>query len=837
MQENISKLFERLTNRAKQALIASQKLAESANHSSIGTEHLLYGLMKQERSYAAETVLKNAISADELRGLILEELPTKNTPSLQPEPSEELRSVLESAAVTAAKFRYQFIGTEHLLYALLKKETAAKKLLERKDLQPSQILKQIEGMMENFSRLPEMIQDELQEQDSPDTVQQPGKMPANTALDYFAQDLTAAAVAKKLDPVIGREREIGRVVQILNRRNKSNPLLIGEPGVGKTAIVEGLAQSIASESVPEFLIGKRILNLDLASVVAGSMFRGEFENRLKQIIEEAKEAGNIILFIDELHTLIGAGATTGSLDAANILKPALARADIAIIGATTPVDYKKYIENDPALERRFQTVLIEEPTPEATLEMLKGLKKYYEDHHGVMIDENALKSACELSERYLPERRFPDKAIDVLDETAARLRALRKPSESTKVLRSYERDIAQMEESKVRAVLNQDFALALKMKLAQDELRKKVQLLKSRQLKRDLPSKRPQMTVQEIIKTVALNARLPENHVSSSSDQVVARLESGLKRAILGQDEILSQVAATIRRGRAGLGRPNRPIGSFLFMGPTGVGKTETAKALANHLFQSEHSLIRVDMSEFMERHNIARLIGAPAGYVGYEEGGRLTESVRRRPYSVILFDEIEKAHPDITNILLQILDDGRLTDASGRVVSFKNTVIIMTSNIGSGEFSRLGFGFSEHDHKTSAQAAHAEVSQRAIEALKNRFSPELLNRIDAIMVFRSLSDQALKRIIENHIAEIRPRLKNKQVELQVSRELIDHLHKLSRDQQQGARQVRKLIQDYIENPLSEHLLRKNLGSATIKIHLEGDAAPKARVVIDRPRP
>src|SRR3989338_4164536 len=635
---HFSFILERLSSRAKNALITSQRLSEDLHQDHIGTEHLLYGIVEERASFASEILLKNKVSNETIKQEIIRINMGSITDKWQPKPSNNLREAIEKAAVTAHKYQYQFIGTEHFLYAITDMENdEAKSILLGLRVSASELRKNLVTIFENVARFPDLMNaDETAEATIPE------KSSKTPALDYFSTDLSKKAMRGKIDPVIGRKAEIERLISILNRRTKNNPVLIGEPGVGKTAIVEGLALSLAQGEVPDTLIDKKILTLDMALVVAGSMFRGEFEQRLKQVIDEVRDNPNIILFIDELHTIVGAGATTGSLDAANILKPALARGEIRVMGETTLTEYKKYIEHDAALERRFQPILIEEPSLEESLEILIGLRENYEKHHGVIITDEAIKAAVELSSRYMTDRFLPDKALDLIDETAAATKTLNTKTKNLRFIKKLENELRKLEEEKTKAVMLQDFTTALHLKSQEDKL-KKQKFEYQKTLSKKIGGV-AQITDEDIARTVSNITKIPLTKLIKSESKKLILLEKIMQAKIVGQDEAIKVIASAIRRARAGITSPKRPIASFLFLGPTGVGKTETAKVLAEEVFENKDALIRVDMSEFMERHNVSRLIGAPAGYVGYEEGGRLTEEIRKKPYAVILFDEIEKA-------------------------------------------------------------------------------------------------------------------------------------------------------------------------------------------------
>jgi ATP-dependent Clp protease ATP-binding subunit ClpC len=832
---NFTYILERLSSRAKNALIMAQLVSEELKHDHIGTEHLLYGVVSEKSSFAAEILTKTKLAPE----VIKQELTLVNSNNTvavwKPVLSENLKSVIEKSAIVASQYGYQFIGTEHFLFGLLNvQQNKAKVILSKLGIDIAELEQNLINVFENISKFPEMP--EMPGSNQAPFEGQPGpglKMPEQkkgNLLEYYTTDLTKKAAQGIIDPVVGRRHEIERMVSILNRRTKNNPLLIGEAGVGKTAIVEGLALAISKREVPDSLLDKKILSLDLALIVAGSMFRGEFENRLKQIIEEVKNDKNIILFIDELHTMVGAGATSGSLDAANILKPALARGELRAIGATTLTEYKQHIEKDAALERRFQPIIVDEPSREETVEILQGLRPNYEKHHNVIISDEAIKSAVELSSRYIADRFLPDKAVDLIDETAAFLRSINSNSKLLRATKKIENDLAALEEEKTKAVLGQDFTTALHLRTQEEKLLKqKDQLAKSLAAEEKTPTHT--ISSEDIAHTVSMMTKIPLQKLAKTEIGKLANLEKILKAKIVGQDEAVEEIAKAVRRSRAGLSDPRRPLGSFIFLGPTGVGKTETAKVLAKEIFEDEDALIRVDMSEFMERHNVSRLIGAPAGYVGYGEGGRLTEAVRRKPYAVVLFDEIEKANPDVFNIFLQILEDGQLTDAEGKKVSFRNTVVIMTSNLGMRELTQQAakIGFADKVEETKNQKAHLEkeyehIKEEVLENLKKEFRPEFLNRIDKIIVFKPLGFEELKKITQLQLSLLQTRLMEQNILLKVSASVIKYISEKSFDPAQGARFVRKNIQTLLEDPLAEKLIAgKNLAGAKISADVKNE--------------
>ncbi len=823
--DNFSFILERLSSRAKNALIAAQMASEELQHDHIGTEHLLYGIVAEKSSFAAEILIKAKIVPEIVKAELILVNKNRETTTWKPVLSENLKQAIERAAIVASQYGYQFIGTEHFLYGLLTAHAnpanKAKVILSKLGIDIGELEHNLVAVFENISKFPEMPSDptgmpggEQHGHQHNGPAQGPEGRKGNI-LEFYTTDLTKKAANGSIDPVIGRKREIDRLVSILGRRTKNNPVLIGEAGVGKTAIVEGLALAIANREVPDILLDKKILSLDLALVVAGSMFRGEFENRLKQIIDEVKADPNVILFIDELHTMVGAGASQGSLDAANILKPALARGEVRTIGATTLSEYKKYIEHDAALERRFQSILVEEPSKEESIAILKGLRPNYEKHHHVTITDEAINAAVELSDRYIQDHFLPDKAVDLVDETAATLRSLHNNSKTAKNRKKVENELEALEEEKTKAVLSQDFTTALHLRTLEEKLQQQKKALETQE--KTQPESVYSITAEDIAATVSLMTKIPLKKLAQTEIGKLSNLEKTLKTRIVGQDEAVNEIAKTIRRSRAGLADPKRPIGSFMFLGPTGVGKTETAKMIAQEVFEDPDALIRIDMSEFMERHNVSRLIGAPAGYVGYEEGGRLTEAVRRKPYSVILFDEIEKANPDVFNILLQILEDGQLTDAQGKRVNFANTVIIMTSNLGMQELNaqakKIGFADREQqeDQKATLEKEYDRIKLGLMEKLKQDLRPEFLNRIDKVLIFKPLGMQQLRRITAIQFNDVQRRLAMQQLTLKATPALIKLISEKSFDPLQGARYIRKNIQDLVSDPLAEKIISQHL--------------------------
>ncbi len=783
--------FDRFTKRARRVLALAQEEAIRLNHNYIGTEHLLLGLMKEENGVAVKILRELGVEPEQVIRAVERTVGRgERRPFGKPSLAPRTKRVIELAVDEARLMGHHYIGTEHLLLGLIREgEGIAVSILrsfgislERVRSQTARSLLQTQSEMRHRQRAERK------------------KMPL---VEQLGVDLTQLAEEGKLDPVIGRQKEIERVIQILSRRTKNNPALIGEPGVGKTAIVEGLAQRIVQGDVPETLMDKRLIMLDVGSLVAGTMYRGQFEERMKKVIEEIINAG-AILFIDELHMLVGAGAAGSAVDAANILKPALARGELQVIGATTLDEYRKYIEGDAALERRFQPVYVEEPTIEETIEILRGLRPRYEAHHKLEITDEALRAAAYLSARYVPDRFLPDKAIDLIDEAASRVRMYKAPIAVS--LREVYAQLRQLQQEKEEALHKQRFDDAIEIRQREMELEEKLEQLRAGW---DNPQNRPKVTADDIAEVVSMWTGIPVHRLAQEESQRLLEMEKEMHKRVVGQDEAIQALAKAIRRARAGLKDPRRPIGSFLFLGPTGVGKTLVAKTLAEFLFGSEEALIKLDMSEFMERHNVSRLVGAPPGYVGYEEGGQLTEAVRRRPYSVILFDEIEKAHPEVFNILLQIMEDGHLTDAKGRRVDFRNTIIIMTSNVGASMIKRAGsLGFvTTEDERKRQEAAYEDLKERVMDALKRTFRPEFLNRLDGIMVFRPLTKEQLVEIVDIELKRVHDLLLEHEIELHVTDAAKRFLAEKGYNPDYGARPLRRVIQEYIEDVLSEGIL------------------------------
>ncbi len=790
-------MMERYTPQAKEALTLAVNAAEALNHGYVGTEHLLIGLLKEGEGVAAKVLEENGVEVNRVIDLVSQLIapnPTIQTTS-RTAYTPRARRVIENSYREAVRFKANQIGTEHILIAILREsDSVAGRLLNTIGINIQKLyLDLLSAMGEDAPAVREDLQS--------------GRGSKNTnatpTLDEYSRNLTQMAREGKLDPVIGREKEIRRLIQILSRRTKNNPCLIGEPGVGKTAVVEGLAQMIASGEAPETIADKRVMTLDLSGMVAGSKYRGEFEERIKRVIAEVVESGDVLLFIDEIHTIIGAGGAEGALDASNILKPSLARGELQLIGATTVNEYRKYIEKDAALERRFQPVMVDEPTEEESVAILKGLRSRYEEHHRVEITDEALEAAVKLSSRYINDRFLPDKAIDLIDEASSRVRLLNytKPEK----IRELEGKISQLEEEKEQAIKTESYERAGEIKKKQQKMRDRIAQIENKWQEERL-SKKLVVGENEIAQVVSGWTKIPVQKLEEGESERLRNLEGILHQRVIGQEEAVTAVSKAIRRGRVGLKDPRRPIGSFLFLGPTGVGKTELSKALAEAMFGTEASLIRVDMSEYMEKHSVSKMIGSPPGYVGYEEGGQLSEKVRRNPYSVILFDEIEKAHPDVFNILLQVLDDGHITDAQGRKIDFKNTVIIMTSNAGAENIispKRLGFGTA-----SDAKADYNFMKDRVMEEVRRLFKPEFLNRIDEIIVFHQLNKEDMKGIVEIMLSSIEKRTREQlNLHLSVSEEAKALLIEKGYDEKYGARPLRRTIQTMLEDQLAQELL------------------------------
>ena len=790
-------MIDRFTVKAREAIGLAVDAAESLGHNYVGTEHLLIGLLQEGTGVAARVLDECGVKVEKVMELVNQLITPNQTVSTaeQNTYTPRARKVIENSYREAVRFKAPLIGTEHILIAIIREnDCVASRLLNTMGISIQKLyVDLLSAMGEDASTGREDLQGT-----------RPGKARiSTTTLDNFSRDLTALAREGKLDPVIGREKEIQRVIQILSRRTKNNPCLIGEPGVGKTAVVEGLAQMIVLGDVPETIAKKRVMTLDLSGMVAGSKYRGEFEERIKRVLAEVMEDGEVLLFIDEIHTIIGAGSAEGAIDASNILKPSLARGEIQLVGATTIDEYRKYIEKDSALERRFQPVTVEEPSEEETYEILKGLRKAYEDHHKVQITDDALKAAVKLSARYINDRFLPDKAIDLIDEASSkqRLTSFVEPPQ----IKEIEQEIALLEKQKEAAIKAEAYEKAGEIKKKQQKKRDRIEKIRDKWQK-DKTSRKLVVDENEIADVVSGWTKIPVKKLEEEESERLKKLESILHERVVGQEEAVTAVARAIRRGRVGLKDPKRPIGSFLFLGPTGVGKTELCKALAEAMFGTETTLIRVDMSEYMEKHSVSKMIGSPPGYVGYDEGGQLSEKVRRNPYSVILFDESEKAHPDVFNILLQVLDDGHITDAQGRKIDFKNTILIMTSNAGAENIispKRLGFT-SIDDEKEN----YRFMKDRVMEEVKKIFKPEFLNRIDEVMVFHPLNKENMKEIVSIMLKTINKRTTQQMgIKIHVTEEGQEYLIEKGYDPKYGARPLRRTIQNMIEDKLAEKIL------------------------------
>jgi ATP-dependent Clp protease ATP-binding subunit ClpC len=808
-------MFERFTEKAIKVIMLAQEEARRLGHNFVGTEQILLGLIGEGTGIAAKTLKSMGVNLKDARvevekiigrgsGFVAVEIPF--TP--------RAKRVLELSWDEARQLGHNYIGTEHLLLGLIREgEGVAARVLENLGV--------------DLTKVRSHVIRALGEQGAATTgstgTTSTGRSKTPT-LDEFGVNLTQAAQENRLDPVVGREKEIERVIQILGRRTKNNPVLIGEPGVGKTAIAEGLASRIANSDVPEILADKKIVMLDIGLLVAGTKYRGEFEERLKKIMDEIRSAGNVMLVIDELHTLIGAGAAEGAIDAANILKPALARGELQCIGATTMDEYRKHIERDAALERRFQPVIVDPPTVDETIEILRGLRPKYEEHHRLTIDDESIDQAAKLSDRYISDRFLPDKAIDLIDEASSRvrLRASSLPPEGKEV----ERELRKVRRDKEMSIRNQEFDKAATLREQEAKLSEKIREIQT-DWKTKQESEKPMVTAEEVAYVVSSWTGIPLLKLTEGESEKLLHMADVLHQRVIGQDEAVEAVSKSIRRARVGLKNPSRPIGSFIFSGPTGVGKTELAKALAGYFFGSEEAMIRIDMSEFMEHHTTSKLIGSPPGYVGYQEGGQLTEAVRRKPYSVVLFDEIEKAHPDVFNVLLQILDDGRLSDSKGRTVDFKNTIIIMTSNVGAQfiDKSNLSVGFQQATNEVQHTERYKKIKDLVMDAMKKTFRPEFLNRVDEIIVFQQLTKEEIRRIVDIMSADLQSRIKAQAMELVITDDCKDLIAKDGYNPTYGARPLRRAIQRLLEDALAEHVLSGKFKEGdTIETVLDGES-------------
>jgi ATP-dependent Clp protease ATP-binding subunit ClpC len=827
-------MFERFTERARQVVVLAQEEARTLKHNYIGTEHILLGLLREEEGLAARVLESLDITVERVRAQVVrivgsgEEVTSGQIPF-----TPRAKKVLELALREALSLGHNYIGTEHILLGLVREnEGVAARILLDFDADSEKIRNEVIRMLSGPGGR-RQGQSGGAGAGAGAGASGEGKK-SSKLLDQFGRNLTKLAAEGKLDPCVGRETEIERIMQILSRRTKNNPVLVGEPGVGKTAVVEGLAQRITSSEVPELLKNKQIYTLDLAALVAGSKYRGEFEERLKKVMKEITQRGDIILFIDELHNLVGAGAAEGAIDAASILKPALARGELQTIGATTLDEYRKYLERDSALERRFQKITVDEPTIDQTVEILTGLRDRYEQHHKVQITDEALRAAGELASRYISDRFLPDKAIDLIDEAASRMRI--KSMTSPPANRELEGEVESTRREKEAAIEAQEFEKAASLR---DKERKLTN--KKRELEQAWESgesgERPSIGEEEIADIVSMWTGIPVFKLTEAETQKLMRMEDELHKRVIGQHPAIEVISKAIRRSRAGLKDPKRPTGSFIFLGPSGVGKTELARTLAEFLFGDDDALIRIDMSEYMEKHAVSRLVGSPPGYIGYDEGGQLTEAVRRKPYSVLLLDEIEKAHPDVFNILLQILEDGRLTDAQGRTVDFRHAIVIMTSNIGAAEIARnTPLGFAVSDDETGI--TYDDMKNRIMGELKKVFRPEFLNRIDDVIVFHKLQKEEIKQIVELLLLRIRASMAERELQLELTEPAKDLLVDKGWDPAMGARPLRRAIQRYIEDPLADFVLREQLtpGATVVVDPAEGDQEGEVRLSIVKPK-
>ena len=786
----------KFTNRAKKVIEIADDISIELGHNYIGTEHILYGLVKEGEGIASKVLQNKGVTSEKILKEIKEMLgygkEIKQSLGFTP----RSKRVLENAFLEAKRIGYNYIGTEHLLLALMKEgDSIAIKIILELNVEISQIYNEVAKVIN---------EEEIDNEINKDISKNKSKSQQTTTLNQFGEDITEKAEEGKFDNIIGREKEVERMIEILSRRTKNNPCLIGEPGVGKTAIVEGLAEKITSGDVPQNLKEKRIISIDISGMVAGTKYRGDFEERIKKALGEVRKAGDIILFIDEIHTIVGAGAAEGAIDAANILKPLLARGEIQLIGATTVEEYRKYIEKDSALERRFSPIQVDEPTEAETIEILKGIRDKYEAHHNVKITDDAIKSAVTLSKRYITDRFLPDKAIDLIDEASSKIR-IRKYIEPDEIKKLQE-ELEKIEKDKEDAIYNQEFENAAKLRDKEREVKIKLSQSSSEWEKykiRDIV----EVKEENIAEVISKWTGIPVQRLNEDDNEKIKNLEKNLHKRVIGQNEAVEAVAKAIRRGRIGLKDPKRPIGSFLFLGPTGVGKTELCKALAENLFDNEDNMIRLDMSEYMEPHSVSKIIGAPPGYVGFDDGGQLTEKVKRKPYSLILFDEIEKAHTDVMNLLLQVLEDGRLTDAQGREINFKNTIIIMTSNIGARYITdrkNLGFGSGE-------KREYDESKNEIIKELKKEFRPELINRIDEIIVFHKLENSEIIDIAKIMLKQIEKRLEEKKYFVKIDDSVAEIIANSEIDKNYGARPLRRKIQELVEDRLSEEILQGNI--------------------------
>ncbi|MFH1597945.1 MAG: ATP-dependent Clp protease ATP-binding subunit [Patescibacteria group bacterium] len=834
MQPNVVKKF---TSYLKKAIDEAFCFAKEMNQKEVSNSYLVYGLLTQKGSLGSEILTKLGLAADTLKSQLVK-LRVQNDVSFDEKNkvkktvlSKNAKSAVEKAVMIARQHKHKYVGTEHLLKAVLENDDLeVKAILTENKIKEPDLDRQITLVLRSTSKFPDLTNlfDRIKSESGEELPAPPG-MPTMTktkssVLEFFCTNLTDPIIQKNIDPVIGRNQEISRLISILSRRTKNNPALLGDAGVGKTAIVEGLAKRIITGEVPEVLINKKIFSLDLSLVVAGTIYRGEFESRIKQIIDEIKADPNIIIFIDELHTIIGAGSTQGSMDAANILKPALAKGQIRVIGATTPEEYKKHFESDAALERRFQAIYIKEPTEEETEEVLKGVRKNYEKYHRVTITDDAIEAAVTLSSRYIQDKFLPDKAIDLIDEASSKIKVANKSDGFIKKIKSLETELKNLRHQKHKAVDSEDFKRAIAIKSQEKLIMEKIPRLKEKQAMAQQKNV-GRITKEDIASVISEMTKIPLHDLVVEEKERLLGLEKEIAKKIIGQEEAIEAIASSIRRSRTGISQPNRPLGSFIFLGPSGVGKTELAKVLAEVVFEDPAALIRIDMSEFGEGFNVSKLIGAPPGYVGYKESNKLTDQVKRKPYSVVLFDEIEKAHPEVFNLLLQVLEDGHLTDAIGKTINFKNTIIIMTSNIGLASLNKgaaFGFQSESEDQQKKAADRYGEIKERVLKELRKQFKPEFVNRIDKLLVFKPLAIASIRKIVELQIKELQSRLKEQEIKIELTAKAIDLIADKGFSPDQGARAIRKVIQERIEDPLAETLLTgKYKSGQTVKVKTE----------------
>jgi ATP-dependent Clp protease ATP-binding subunit ClpC len=819
--------MERFTQRARRVLSLAHQEAERGHQNSIGTEHLLLGLMEEDGGVAGRVMRELGLESKRVREII-ERVGAEGTGGeAKIELSAETQQVLEFAVDEARRLGHHYIGTEHILLGLVRVDSTAMEVLRRLGVTADQIRRQTRRVLNETAASPAAA-------GAQQTGRTPTSGPKTPLVDQLAVDLTTMAEEKKLDPVIGRQMEIERVIQILARRNKNNPALIGEPGVGKTAIVEGLAQRIVEGEVPAPLMNKRVLQLDVGSLVAGTMYRGQFEERLKRVIDELKQSG-AILFIDEVHMLVGAGAAGSSVDAANILKPALSRGELQVIGATTLDEYRKHIESDAALERRFQPVQVDEPSELETIEILKGVRSAYEEHHHLVISDQALEAAAHLSSRYITERFLPDKAIDLIDESASRVRMYKSPA--AKHAKDLYGQLRQARQNRAQAQEEGNGDDLKQWQARETDLGEQIERLRSGWDRANSPV----VSADDIAELVSMWTGVPLMQLAEAESQRLLKMEDELRKSIIGQEDAIVAISRAVRRARAGLKDPKRPIGSFIFLGPTGVGKTELTKTLAKFMFGSEDAAVQLDMSEFMERHTASRLVGAPPGYIGYEDAGQLTEALRRRPYSIVVFDEVEKAHPEVHNMLLQIMEEGHLSDAKGHKVDFRNAIIVMTSNIGADLIKKqTGLGFQlKHDDATEERISYEDMRKKLTESLKHAFRPEFINRLDSVVIFRSLSKEDIEKIVSIELDKVAERLKEHNLVLTASPAALSALAAQGYDAEFGARPLRRVIQQKVEDPLSDHLLSGEFADGDVidvDVSLDGEVELK-RVVLPQPEP